>query len=57
MHTHLTLDPRYQGYNGLEFTDNFWTAVGVENAKKTLEAPPGLKNTDSLETVNLVYSF
>jgi imidazolonepropionase-like amidohydrolase len=23
MHTHLTVDPRYQGYSGLDFTDNF----------------------------------
>jgi imidazolonepropionase-like amidohydrolase len=38
MHTHLTSDPRYSGYRGLEFTDNFWTVVGVANAKKTLEA-------------------
>ena len=38
MHVHLTGDPRYGGYRGLEFTDNFWTIVGVANAKKTLEA-------------------
>jgi imidazolonepropionase-like amidohydrolase len=38
MHVHLTADPRYGGYRGLEFTDNFWTVVGVANAKKTLEA-------------------
>jgi imidazolonepropionase-like amidohydrolase len=38
MHTHLTSDPRYGGYRGLEFTDNFWTVVGVANARKTLEA-------------------
>jgi imidazolonepropionase-like amidohydrolase len=38
MHTHLTADPRYSGYRGLEFTDNFWTVVGVANAKKTLQA-------------------
>jgi imidazolonepropionase-like amidohydrolase len=38
MHTHLTADPRYGGYRGLEFTDNFWTVVGVASAKKTLEA-------------------
>jgi imidazolonepropionase-like amidohydrolase len=38
MHTHLTSDPRYSGYRGLEFTDNFWTVVGVANARKTLEA-------------------
>jgi imidazolonepropionase-like amidohydrolase len=38
MHVHLTSDPRYSGYRGLEFTDSFWTVVGVSNAKKTLEA-------------------
>ena len=38
MHVHLTSDPRYSGYKRLEFTDNFWTVVGVANAKKTLEA-------------------
>ncbi len=38
MHTHLTSDPRYSGYRRLEFTDNFWTVVGVSNARKTLEA-------------------
>jgi imidazolonepropionase-like amidohydrolase len=38
MHVHLTLDPRFSGYRELEFTDNFWTVVGVANAKRTLEA-------------------
>jgi imidazolonepropionase-like amidohydrolase len=38
MHTHITGDPRFSGYRELEFTDNFWTVVGVANAKKTLEA-------------------
>jgi imidazolonepropionase-like amidohydrolase len=38
MHVHLTGDPKYSGYRGLEFTDNFWTVVGVANAKKTVEA-------------------
>jgi imidazolonepropionase-like amidohydrolase len=38
MHTHLTGDPRYSGYRGLPFTDNFWTVVGVANARKTLES-------------------
>jgi imidazolonepropionase-like amidohydrolase len=38
MHTHLTADPHYSGYRRLQFTDNFWTVVGVANAKKTLEA-------------------
>ena len=37
MHTHITGDPRYSGYSSLEFTDNFWTVVGVAMAKKTLE--------------------
>jgi imidazolonepropionase-like amidohydrolase len=38
MHTHLTSDPHYSGYRRLQFTDNFWTVVGVANAKKTIEA-------------------
>src|SRR5476651_46460 len=38
MHVHLTSDPHFSGYRPLEFTDNFWTVVGVANAKKTLEA-------------------
>ena len=38
MHVHLTVDPRFGGYNGYAFTDNFWTVVGVANAKRTLEA-------------------
>src|SRR5262245_46544591 len=38
MHVHLTSDPKYSGYTGLEFTDNFWTVVGVANAKRTVEA-------------------
>ncbi len=38
MHVHLTSDPTLSGYRGLEYTDAFWTVVGVANAKKTLEA-------------------
>ena len=38
MHVHLTSDPRFSGYKRLEFTDNFWTVVGVANARRTLEA-------------------
>jgi imidazolonepropionase-like amidohydrolase len=38
MHVHLTSDPRFSGYRRLERTDNFWTVVGVANARKTLEA-------------------
>jgi len=38
MHVHLTSDPRFSGYKSLPFTDNFWTVVGVANARRTLEA-------------------
>jgi imidazolonepropionase-like amidohydrolase len=38
MHVHLTSDPRISGYRRLEYTDSFWMAVGVANARKTLEA-------------------
>ncbi len=36
MHVHLDSDPRYGGYSGLQFTDNFWVAVGVANAAAML---------------------
>jgi imidazolonepropionase-like amidohydrolase len=38
MHVHLTSLAEIGGYQGLKYTDNFWTAVGVANAKKTLNA-------------------
>jgi imidazolonepropionase-like amidohydrolase len=38
MHVHLTSLAEIGGYRGLQYTDNFWTAVGVANAKKTLDA-------------------
>ena len=38
MHVHLTSLAEIGGYEGLKYTDGFWTAVGVENAKKTLDA-------------------
>ena len=38
MHVHLTSLAEIGGYQGLKFTDNFWTAVGVANAKTTLDA-------------------
>jgi imidazolonepropionase-like amidohydrolase len=38
MHVHLTNAGKYGGYRPYEFTDSFWTAVGVANAKTTLEA-------------------
>ena len=38
MHVHLTSDPTLSGYQGLEYTDNFWTVVGVANAARTLDA-------------------
>jgi imidazolonepropionase-like amidohydrolase len=38
MHVHLTSLAEIGGYQGLRYTDSFWTAVGVANAKKTLDA-------------------
>ena len=38
MHVHLDSDARISGYRALEYTDSFWQAVGVSNAKKMLEA-------------------
>jgi imidazolonepropionase-like amidohydrolase len=38
MHVHLTSLAEIGGYQGLRYTDNFWTAVGVANGVKTLNA-------------------
>ncbi|WHO40771.1 amidohydrolase family protein [Sphingobium sp. AP49] len=38
MHVHLTALAEVGGYQGLRYTDSFWTAVGVANAKTTLKA-------------------
>lgn len=38
MHVHLTSLAEIGGYQGLKYTDAFWTAVGVGNARKTLDA-------------------
>ncbi len=38
MHVHLTSLAEIGGYNGLKYTDSFWSAVGVANAEKTLAA-------------------
>ena len=38
MHVHLTGLAEVGGYQGLRYTDSFWTAVGVKNAKITLKA-------------------
>jgi imidazolonepropionase-like amidohydrolase len=38
MHVHLDSNPRYGGYTGLQFTDTFWTAQGVQNAQDMLRA-------------------
>jgi imidazolonepropionase-like amidohydrolase len=38
MHVHLTSLAEIGGYQGLKYTDNFWTAVGVANARTTLGA-------------------
>src|SRR6266403_1389879 len=38
MHVHLTADPRYSGYRGLEYTDNFWTVVAVADGAAAIRA-------------------
>ncbi|HWS41147.1 MAG TPA: amidohydrolase family protein, partial [Arenimonas sp.] len=38
MHTHIDSDPVYGGYNTLQFSDRFWSAIAVPNALKTLNA-------------------
>lgn len=38
MHVHLDADARISGFKSLEYTDSFWQAVGVANAKAMLEA-------------------
>ncbi|HKU17182.1 MAG TPA: amidohydrolase family protein [Steroidobacteraceae bacterium] len=38
MHVHLTVNPRYSGYRGLQFTDTFWVAQGAANAAAMLNA-------------------
>jgi imidazolonepropionase-like amidohydrolase len=38
MHVHLDSNPKYGGYSGLQFTDTFWTAQGVQNARDMLDA-------------------
>lgn len=38
MHVHLDGRPEYGGYSGLQFTDRFWTALGVANAQRMLRA-------------------
>ncbi|HET9810585.1 MAG TPA: amidohydrolase family protein [Sphingomicrobium sp.] len=38
MHVHLTSLAEVGGYEGLKYTDSFWEAVGVANARKTLDA-------------------
>lgn len=38
MHVHLDANPRYGGYSSLQFTDQFFTVQGVENARAMLKA-------------------
>jgi imidazolonepropionase-like amidohydrolase len=38
MHVHLTSDARIDGNRYLDYTDSFWVAVGVANARAMLEA-------------------
>ena len=42
MHVHLTSLAEVGGYQTLKYTDQFWTAVGVGNAEKTLRAGANL---------------
>ncbi len=38
MHVHLDSDPGYGGYNGLQFSDRFWSVLQVKHAGETLDA-------------------
>ncbi|MDX3908548.1 MAG: amidohydrolase family protein [Sphingobium sp.] len=38
MHVHLDSLAEVGGYNGLQYTDNFWTVVAADNARKMLKA-------------------
>lgn len=38
MHVHLDGRPEYGGYSSLQFTDRFWTVIGVANAERMLRA-------------------
>jgi len=38
MHVHLAADARIDGNHTLDYTDSFWVAVGVANARAMLEA-------------------
>ena len=38
VHVHLTTSAEIGGYRGYQYSDSFWPALGVANARKTLEA-------------------
>ena len=38
VHVHLTSDAEIRGYRHYQYTDSFWTVVGVANARTTLDA-------------------
>jgi len=38
MHVHLESSPTYGDYDSLQFTDRFWTVIGVGNARAMLDA-------------------
>ncbi len=38
MHVHLDSDATIGGWRWLEYTDSFWATIGVENARRTLDA-------------------
>ncbi len=50
MHVHLTSLAEIGGYRGLQYSDSFWGAVSVANAKKTLDAGfTSVRNVGSAE--------
>jgi imidazolonepropionase-like amidohydrolase len=38
MHVHMDVDPTYGGLRAFQYTDSFWTIIGVRNARRDLEA-------------------
>ena len=38
MHVHLTSDAAVRGYRKLQYTDSFWSLVGAQMARRTLDA-------------------
>ncbi len=56
MHVHLDTSPLYGPYDALQFTDQFWTVIGVKNAKDMLEAGfTTVRNVGSAEYSDVAY--